>query len=121
MIESFEEYLESVDAEGKHWLAEFHAYMGRKHPEFVISMFRQRPMYKFGEKYTDGYIMFTIAKEHFTLHILDFDLIERAKTRLPKASFGKGSIKIKFAEKKQIPELEKIIDEAIERHGKKRA
>jgi hypothetical protein len=115
MIESFEEYIESVGEDGKNWLNEFYKYMKEKHPTNKVSMFRQRPMYKFGEKYTDGYVMFTIAKEHFTLHILDFELVEKAKTRIKKASFGKGSIKVKFSENDAIPELKKIIDETIKR------
>ncbi len=115
MITTPEEYLESANEQGKKWLAEFFHYMDEKHPELKITMFRQCPMYKFKNSYLDGYIMFTVAKNHFTLHTLDFDLIEEMKSQFPKAGFGKGCVKVKYGDVDAIPALKEMCDKAIER------
>ncbi|MBN2005359.1 MAG: hypothetical protein JXA21_18525 [Anaerolineae bacterium] len=115
MINTPEEYLASVGEPGRTWLEEFFAYMREKHPELKITMFRQCPMYKFKQSYLDGYVMFTVAKTHFTFHTLDFDLIEEMKSKMPRAGFGKGSIKVKFTDTAAIPELKTLCDRVIER------
>ena len=46
------------------------------YPSVPLIMFRQRPMFKFGRTYQQGYVMFTAAKAHFAVHSVEFDLIE---------------------------------------------
>ncbi len=115
MITTPQEYLASAHEQGQRWLAEFFRYMDEKHPDLKITMFRQCPMYKFKKSYLDGYIMFTVASQHFTLHTLDFELIEAMKNQLPKARFGKGCVKVKFKDVEAIPVLKAMCDKAVER------
>lgn len=109
MLQTPQEYIESIPSPGKEWLEEFHEYMKTEHGEFQPVMFRQRPMFKVGK----SYLMFTAAKEHFTLHTLNFDLIEEVKAKLPRASFGKGSVKVKFSDVEAKPILKALCDEVM--------
>lgn len=110
MIESLQAYIDSVPMPAKVWLEEFSAYMAETHPDIAPVMFRQRPMYKVGK----SYVMFTVAKDHFTFHTLNFELIEALKEKLPKASFGKGSAKVRFTDMDAKPVLKAMCDEVIQ-------
>ncbi len=121
MIETLEAYLAELDEPARTWVAEFTDYVGAAYPSLQVTMFRQRPMFKFGRTYTDGYVMFTAAKSHFTLHAIEFDLIEAFRPRLPRASFGKGSIKVKFGDVDAKPVLREFVDQVMARHGVARA
>lgn len=61
----------------------------------------QMPTYKFNRQY----IAFSIAKDHFSFHTLDFEMIEELKALLPKVKFGKGCAKVKYSENAAIPIL----------------
>jgi len=113
VITSRDEYLAAANEQGREWLSEFYQYMDTKYPDMPVTMFRQVPMYKFKRSYQDGYVMFTAASTHFSLHILDFELVEELKGTLKGASFGKGSIKVKYANKDLIPVLKQTIDKVI--------
>jgi hypothetical protein len=105
--------LESANDQGREWLAEFYEYMDTTYPDLPWTMFRQVPMYKFKRSYQEGYVMFTAASTHFSLHILDFALVEELKATLDRASFGKGSIKVKYRDTDLIPVLKQTIDRVI--------
>ena len=91
VITTPQEYLDSLSGAGKEWFAEFWAYMNEKHPEYSITMFRQRPIYKKEDSYLKGYLMFTVAKSHFTVHTLYFDIIEEMKNTLPGTEFNSST------------------------------
>jgi hypothetical protein len=67
----------------------------------------------------DGrYIAFSVAKEHFTFHTLDFEAIDELKALLPEAKFGRGSAKIKFSDRAAIPVLFDMCGKIVARAGK---
>lgn len=109
MIESPQAYIDSIEGPGKAWLEEFHEYMRTRYPDIQPTMFRQRPMFKVGK----SYVMFTVAQKNFTVHTFNFDLIEQWKEKFPKASFGKGSIQVKFTDTEAKPVLRAFCDEVI--------
>lgn len=113
MIETVEQYLEALNPEGKAWVGEFINYVLVKYPERKITMFRQCPMFKKKDSYLDGYVMFTAAKTHFSFHTLNFTIITKAKNLLPKAEFGKGSIKVKYKDIEVKPIIKKLCDDEI--------
>jgi hypothetical protein len=78
-------------------------------------------MFKFEGVYQKGYVMFTAAAKHLTAHAIDFDLIEEAKPRFPKAGFGRGSIKIPFGDTASKAPLRDFVDAVMARHGVPRA
>lgn len=107
MLVTPQDYTQSLSSPGKNWLIEFMGYMQANHGNTAPVMFRQRPMYKFGK----SYILFTVAKTHFTVHTLNFELIEALKPKLPSAAFGKGSVKVKFSDTGAKPLLKQLCDE----------
>jgi hypothetical protein len=78
-------------------------------------------MFKFEGPYQKGYVMFTAAAKHLTAHALEFDLIEQWKPRFPRASFGRGSIKVPYTDAAAKQPLREFIDEVMGRHGVPRA
>jgi uncharacterized protein YdhG (YjbR/CyaY superfamily) len=113
MITTPQEYLESLDDNGREWLTEFFNYMSEKYPEYPITMFRQRPMYKKENSYLKGYLMFTASKSHFAIHTLQFDIIEEMKSILSGAQYGKGCVKIKYKDVDKITALKEMCDKVI--------
>jgi hypothetical protein len=113
MINTPEEYLDTLDGDAKEWLSEFYKYMEKKHKQYSVIMFRQRPMYKKETNYLKGYLMFTANPKHFSVHTLYFDIIEEMKTILPEAEFGKGCVKIKYKYINSKETLKKMCDKVI--------
>ncbi len=109
MLTSPQEYLDTLTGPGREWLAGFLGHMAENHPDIAPVMFRQRPMFKVGK----SYVLFSVAKTHFTVHTLNFDLIESLKPRLPKAAFGRGSVQVKFADVAAKPVLTELCDEIV--------
>ena len=101
MLPSPQAYLDALTGPGREWLAGFLAHMAENHPDIAPVMFRRRPMFKVGK----SYVLFTVAKANFNVHTLNFDLIARLKPCLPQASFGKGSVQVKFADVAAKPVL----------------
>lgn len=110
MFTTPEEYLQSLDSPGQAWLGEFLTYMSDRHRQLAPIMFRQRPMYKIGK----SYVLFSVAKEHFTVHTLNFDLIEALRTALPGADYGKGCVKVRFEHAGAKPALRDLIDRVVQ-------
>jgi len=106
-----DDYIRRYDGEQREWLSTMVGYMRKKHPHLQEIISYRIPTYKF-----DGqYIAFSVAKDHFTFHTLDFEVIKELKELLPKAKFGKGSAKIPFGHRDSIPILFEACDKIIAR------
>ncbi|MEO5920605.1 MAG: hypothetical protein ABIQ01_05620 [Pseudolysinimonas sp.] len=116
-METPEEYIASLPPHAQAWMREFTGYVATNYPTVPYLMFRGRPMFKFEGTYLKGYVMFTAAAKHFTAHAIDFDLIVDMKDRFPRASFGKGSIKIPYDDDAAKQPLREFVDEVMRRHG----
>jgi uncharacterized protein YdhG (YjbR/CyaY superfamily) len=113
---SVDDYVGRFDGDKKEWLTTMIGYMRKNHPSLEEIISYQIPTYKF-----DGqYIAFSVAKEHFTFHTLDFEVIEELKSLLPKAKFGKGSAKVPFSDRAAIPVLFEACERIIERSSHRR-
>jgi uncharacterized protein YdhG (YjbR/CyaY superfamily) len=106
-----DDYVNSFEGEKKEWLTTFVTFMRENFPAIQETISYQMPMYKFNR----NYIAFSIAKDHFTFHSLDFEMIEALKKLLPKAKFGKGSAKINYNDKAAIPVLFEMSKRIVER------
>ena len=100
-MNAVDEYVNHFEGEQKEWLSTFVAFMRENFPEIPEIISYQMPMFKFNKTY----IAFSLAKEHFTYHSLDFEMIEELKKLLPMAKFGKGSAKVSYTDKAAIPVL----------------
>ena len=111
---SVDEYIDRFTDEKKEWLTLFINHMRENFPNVHETISYQIPTYKFNK----CYIAFSVAKNHFSFHTLDFEMIEELKKELPKAKFGRGCIKVKYTEKNAIPILleycRRIIENNIE-------
>lgn len=110
---SVDDYVGRFEGEQREWLSTMVGYMRKNHPDLQEIISYQIPTYKF-----DGqYIAFSVAKEHFTFHTVDFEVIEELKRLLPKAKFGRGSAKIMFRDRDSIPILFEACERIIERNS----
>lgn len=112
-METVQEYVESFGGIGREWLDTLMTYMHKHHPELRETLSYQIPTFKFGKMY----IAFSLAKTHFSLHTLDFEMIEQIKGQLPQAKYGKGCVKVKYANREEIPTLFQAIDLIVERNS----
>lgn len=113
MLNTPEEYIDSLNGDKRLWLCEFITHMKNAHPDINPIMFRQRPMYKVG----NSYVLFAVAKEHFSIHTLNFDLLVKLKEKLKNADYGKGCIKVKFKDVEAQPILKNFCDEIIQQNS----
>ena len=116
-MNTVEEYLATLPEPARGWVSEFIDDTAAHYPSVPLVMFRQRPMFKFGASYQQGYVMFTAAKHHFAAHAIDFDLVEQTRAAIPGARGGKGSVAVKYTNEGAKPELRRFVDAVMARHG----
>ena len=92
-ISSIDDYINMYNGEKKEWLTDLVTFMRNNFPNIPGKISYQMPLYKIGKVH----IAFSVAKDHFTFHTIDFEIIEELKKLLPKEKFGRGCIKIKFS------------------------
>ena len=105
-------YIDNFEGDKKEWVVTFVTFMRENYPNIKETISFQIPTYKFNGMY----IAFSAkAKEHFTFHTIDFEMIEELKKLLPNAKFGKGCAKVKYEDKAAIPVLFDMCRKIIER------
>lgn len=112
-IKTIEDYIGQYEGEQKEWLLTFVTFMNKNYPRIEGKISYQMPMYKL----KDCYIAFSVAKDHFSFHTLDFEMIEELHKLLTKAKFGKGCAKVKYADKEVIPILFNYCHKIIKKHS----
>lgn len=100
-MDSVNEYIDSYDDEKKEWITTFVTFMRENYPNWEETIAYQMPTYKF----LGQYIAFNAAKTHFTLHTLDYVMLDKLKEELSDAKFGKRCVKVKYKNKDAIPIL----------------
>lgn len=113
-MNTIDEYINRYEGEKKEWLSTFVAFMRENFPEAKEVISYQIPTYKFNKQY----IAFSVAKEHFSFHTIDFEMIEELKGLLPKAKFGKGCANVKYGDKEAIPILFEMSRRIVDRNRK---
>ncbi|HWP97948.1 MAG TPA: DUF1801 domain-containing protein [Syntrophomonadaceae bacterium] len=110
-MDTVNDYINSFEGVKKEWLTIMVAFMRETFPNVQEKISYQMPTYNFNRQY----IAFSLAKEHFSFHTLDFEMIEELKVLLPKAKFGKGCAKIKYNDTEAIPILFDMCRKIIKR------
>src|SRR5690606_1761458 len=110
-----EEYLDAQNADGQAWVREFHRYVGTHYPDVPLIMFRGVPMFRFGDSYLKGYVMFTAAAKTMSAHAIDFDLVDAAKAAVGGSQPGKGCVKVKYTDAAAKPIVQRLVDEVMAR------
>jgi len=111
MTTAVNDYINNFEGEKKEWLTTFVTFMRENFPETQETISYQMPTFKFNKKY----IAFSVAKDHFSYHSLDFEMIEALKSLLPRAKFGKGCAKVDYNDRAAIPILFAMSRKIVER------
>ena len=115
--ESLEQYIAAQQPIAQEWLREFHAYVERHYPSVPAIMFRGVPMFRFGDSYLKGYVMFTATLKEMSAHAIDFDLVDAAKAAVGGSQPAKGCVKVKFTDAASKPIVVDMIDAVMAKHG----
>ena len=109
-------YMEKLTGSEKEWVEFFVGYMRKEHSalEEVISF--QMPTYKLGTGKQRNYIAFSPAKNHISMHTMDFDYIALLKEKLTKPGKGKGCVNIPYTNIEEREVIIMAIEEIVKRH-----
>lgn len=112
-----EQYMQSLTGQQKEWTEYFVNYMRQNHPGLEEVLSFQMPTYKLGSGKLRNYIAFSPAKNHFSMHSMDFEYIARLKEKLENPGDGKGCVGVSYDnyfEREILTEgIEKIIKRRI--------
>ena len=109
--ETVEDYVAACTEEQRALLVPLLEHMRTAHPGWEEQLSYQIPTFRHGKQY----VAFSVAKQHLSLHTLDFELVARAHEVVPRASLGKGSVKVPYDDPALLPGLTALSDEVVER------
>jgi hypothetical protein len=73
-------------------------------------------MFRFGDSYLKGYVMFTATKKEMSAHAIDFDLVDVAKATVGGSQPAKGCVKVKYTDYASKPVVYELVDAVMARH-----
>lgn len=111
--ETVEGYVAACTDQQRALLVPLLEHMRAAHPDWQERLSYQMPMFKRGKEY----VAFSVATHHLTLHALDFELVAAARDVLPRATLGKGSVKVPYEDPGLVPGLTALADRVVERAG----
>ncbi len=103
-------YLLTLSPTEQEWMNFFINYMREKHSDLEEVISFQMPTYKLGSGKQRNYIAFFPAKNHFSMHTMDFAYIDILKEKLSSPGKGKGCVNVRY----NCPDERLILLEAIE-------
>lgn len=109
-------YMEKLIGNEREWMEFFVDYMRKEHPELEEVISYQIPTYKLGTGKLRNYIAFSPAKNHFSVHSMDFEYIALLKEKLAKPGKGKGCVNIPYTNIEERDIIIIAIEEIIKRH-----
>jgi uncharacterized protein YdhG (YjbR/CyaY superfamily) len=99
---SINDYINSLDDNGKRFVYEFVAFMKTEFPNITPKICFAMPMWWAGAKMYDGYVAISAAKKHYSIHFHDESYLLNLKKVLQNCSFGKRCINIKYGDEQSI-------------------
>jgi uncharacterized protein YdhG (YjbR/CyaY superfamily) len=99
---SINDYINSLDENGKVCVYEFVAFMKTEFPKITPKISFAMPMWWAGKKMYDGYVAISAAKKHYSIHFHDENYLLSLKKALPNCSFGKKCINIKYDDEQSV-------------------
>ncbi len=113
--QTVDELLAKQEGQALEWLTVFVSHMRKTYPQLEEVVSFQMPTYRLGEGANRHYISFSVAKEHFSLHTMDFDYIVSLRERLKTPGKGKGCVNVKYTAVTERDVLFAAIDEIVAR------
>lgn len=108
-------YIDGLVGEQKEWMQFFVDYMRKNHSELEEVISFKMPTYKLGSGKLRNYIAFSPAKNHFSMHSMDFEYISILKDKLKKPGKGKGCVNVSYSNIDERDILIQGIEEIIKR------
>lgn len=99
----------------KDWMIYFVEYMRKNHSELEEVISFKMPTYKLGSGKERNYVSFSTAKNHFSMHSMDFEYIGLLKEKLSAGGKGKGCVNVKYANTDERKFLIEGIEDIINR------
>ena len=113
MIESIENYRETLNDLGKEWLDYVMNHLKEKHSSYELVLFYKRPVLKINREI---FLMLGGGKNHFSIYTTDFEYVEMIKAEKNKGlKFGKSAILFPLNKKEYMEKVLSICDEVISR------
>lgn len=109
-------HIATLSDDAKDWTLFFVNYMREKHPELEELIYYKMPAYKLGYGKHRNYIAFFTAKNHFSLHSMDFEYINILKNYLSRPGSGKGCVTVNYKNIAERSILIEGIEEIIQRN-----
>ncbi len=94
------EYFEAQTENGRACGEKFAVFMAREFPNLSPKISFSMPMWWVGKKMNEGYVAYSAAKGHFSIHFSDEDLVARLGAELPSCKTGKRCINIKYGDER---------------------
>lgn len=110
------EYIAQLEGEQKNWISFFVEYMRKHHSELEEVISFKMPTYKLGSGKLRNYVSFSPAKNHLSMHSMDFEYISILKDKLIKAGKGKGCVNVNYSNINERDVLIQGIEEIIKRN-----
>lgn len=108
-VTSISEYLETLSDNGRTSVSLFICFMEEEYPQVHPKISFSMPMWLKGQKMNEGYVAISAAKNHFSIHFSDEDLVQKLDAELPRCKSGKRCINISY----QDTESYKYVLEAV--------
>lgn len=91
-----DDYIKHLTGSEKEWMQFFVDYMRKNHADLPEVISFKMPTYKLGSGKQRNYIAFSCAKNHFSMHAMDFEWIAAMKTNLKNPGAGKGCVHVRY-------------------------
>lgn len=90
------EYFAAQSEDGRAYGEAFAAFLTREFPDLQPKISFSMPMWLVGKKMTEGYVGYSAAKKHCSIHFSDEDLVARLGAELPACKTGRRCVNIPY-------------------------
>ena len=112
-VASVFEYVASLNDEQQRHICAFIEFMNTEYPQLTNKISFFMPMWLVGKKMNEGYVAVSAAKNHFSIHFSDEDILNRLTESLPTCKKGKRCINIKYGDEQSLHVVEERISDFL--------
>lgn len=97
-VKTIEEYLESINDDGKKYVIQFIDFMQQEFPNLNSKISFSMPMWLVKNKMNEGYVAISTAKKHCSIHFSNEEYVLLLKKELKTCKAGKRCINIVYGD-----------------------
>lgn len=106
-FETVSEYFAAQGEDGRAYGEAFAAFMAGEFPDLQPRICFSIPMWLVGKKMTGGYVGYSAAKKHFSIHFSDEDLVARLGAELPACKTGRRCVNVQYGDEASFLAVQK--------------